>query len=64
MDQEFIIFDIDRRARRAGLRMGKLCELAGVSPGTVSRWKAGTNANLATLTKLTDMLEQIEADRT
>lgn len=61
MDQQLIVFEIDRRARGVGLRMGKLCKRAGVSPSTPSRWKAGTPPNLATLKKLTDELDRIEA---
>lgn len=63
MDQEQIVFEIDRRARAVGLRMGKLCRLVGVSPSTPSRWKAGTPANLATIKKLTDGLDRIEAEK-
>lgn len=61
MDQQLIVFEIDRRARALGLRMGKLCRRAGVSPSTPSRWKAGTPPNLATIKRLTDELDDLEA---
>ncbi len=63
MDQELIVFEIDRRARSLGLRMGALCRLAGVSPSTPSRWKAGVPANLGTINKLNEELDRIEQGR-
>lgn len=60
MDQQLIVFEIDRRARALGLRMGALCRLAKVSPSTPSRWKAGVPANLGTINKLKDKLSELE----
>ncbi len=62
MDQDQIVFEIDKRARAIGLRMGKLCIMAEVSPSTPSRWKAGQPANLATIKRLTDTLDRLEAE--
>lgn len=62
MDKLTIVYDIERRARAQGLRMKALCNLAGISPSTPSRWKSGADAKLATIKLLTDELEKLEAN--
>jgi hypothetical protein len=64
MDQQKTTDDIARRARLLGKSIGTLCKLAGVSPSTFSRWRSvekPTSANFATMAKLTDELDKLEA---
>ena len=60
MDQQIIVFEIERRARAAKIRMGELCRRAGIAQSTVSRWKNGTPASLGKIAKLTAQLDLIE----
>lgn len=62
MDKLTIVYDIERRARAKGLKMKALCALAGISPSTPSRWKAGADAKLATIKLLTDELDKLEIE--
>lgn len=69
MDQESVIADIERRARRVGVSIRALCLRAQVHPVTFSKWKRSERnpepmgANLHSIGRLYDELRQIEDGR-
>lgn len=68
MDQASIIADIEQRARRVGVPIGKLCARAGLNPTTFSRWKRTKRnpepigATLHSIGKLYTALSLFEAE--
>ena len=66
MDQQSIIAEMERRARRAGVFMGQICDLAGIARSTFYRWKQSPgggkpiSATLESLNRLQSALEDIE----
>lgn len=66
MDQQYIIDELERRARKAGVSMRAVCLAASVHPTTFSRWKKSEKnpdpigATLASLGKLDRELSRLE----
>ncbi|UPO80331.1 XRE family transcriptional regulator [Parasaccharibacter sp. TMW 2.1888] len=46
MSKILTISEIERRARSCGISRSELCERAGISPSTYTRWKNGTSTPL------------------
>jgi len=69
MDQQQIIADIEARAKAVGLTIGEACNRADLHPTTFSRWKLSeknpkpVGANLASISRLRDVIEQAETSR-
>lgn len=68
MDQQSIVSDIERRARRAGVSIKAVCLRASVNPTTFSRWKPTARnpepmgATLVSIGKLYEALDAIERE--
>ena len=67
MDQQTVIADLERRARKANVSIRQVCIKADIHPTTFSRWKLSDNnpqptgATLASLGKLDAALRGFEA---
>lgn len=62
MEQQQIIADWEARARKAGVSISKVCELAKIHTPSFSKWKAGKNGiTLGSITKMEAALSEIEA---
>lgn len=55
-----IILDIEVRAKRLSIPVYKLCQDAGVNVNIVSKWKKRGNAQVGTIKRLTDKLDEME----
>jgi len=67
MEQQQIIKTIQARAKAHGLRIGHLCDRAGVHRTSFSRWKQSrcnpnpSSPKLESITKLTRVLDALDA---
>lgn len=67
MDQQTVIADLEKRARKANVSIRQVCIKADIHPTTFSRWKLSDNnphptgATLASLGKLDAALRKFEA---
>jgi len=57
-----ILTDIEVRAKRLHIPMYRLCALAGVHATMFSKWKAGVDPRMSSISKLTEKLDELEGE--